>query len=122
MNIRDEIKTLGLNSIGEVIPKPKAQKPFLIKGMGKRRGEEALIYLIPSHTGRSPYQKGITLSEFESAYSQLKNSGELTRQWFNLNLQKCAKEGACNFTTVGGIFELLKLAKYSGNGCYTSLS
>ena len=122
MNIIDEIKLLGIDSIGDVIPKPNAKESFLIKGMGKRRGEEALIYLIPSHTGRSPYQKGITLSEFDSAYSQLKTSGELTRQWFNLNLQKCAKEGACNFTTVGGIFELLKLAKYCGKGCYTSLS
>jgi len=122
MNIKDKIKSLGLNSIGEVIPKPNTKKPFRIKGMGHRRNEEALIYFIPSHTRPSPYQKGITLSEFESAYSQLKISGKLTRQWFNLNLPICAKEGSCNFTTVGGIFELLKLAKYYGKGCYTSLS
>lgn len=105
-----------------VIPKPAAKADFVVKGWGKRRGEEALIYYIPSHTHpHTPYQKGITVGEFRQAYDQLNRSGSLTRVWFNENMPKCAKEGGCNFTTIGGIFELLGIAKYSESGVYTKL-
>ena len=66
-----------------------------------RRGQEALIYTIPSHTGGRPKEKGVTISEFESALTELNRTGELTRAWFNENLKACAKEGACNFTSIG---------------------
>ena len=75
MLIANDIREIGSNSIGKEIPKPEAKKPFLIKGMGKRRGEEALIYTIPSHTGSHPYEKGITISEFCLALSELDRSG-----------------------------------------------
>lgn len=117
--IADKIRALAEQSIGIEIPKPVAKAPFRIKGIGKRRREEALTYLIPSHSPRtSHYIKGITLSEFEKAYSELISSKKLTRKWFNLELQDCAKEGACNFTTIGGIFQLLGLAKYKERGIY----
>ncbi|HHF3171029.1 TPA: hypothetical protein ACPJ1O_004410 [Vibrio diabolicus] len=91
--------------VGRVIPKPEAKADFVIKGIGRRRGEEALIYRIPSHSEKAPfYEKGVTLSEFQLAYSHLRESGYLTRTWFNKNLSACAKEGACNFTTIGGVF------------------
>jgi hypothetical protein len=97
-----------------IIPKPEAKGAFKIKGLGKRRKEKALIYYIPNHNNpEKPYQKGITASEFEIAYQQLLNNGELSRSWFNKNLSQCAEEGTCNFTTVGGIFELLDLAVYN---------
>lgn len=109
--IFDEIM-LRLNE-GTTIPKPESKEVFKIKGLGKRREEKALIYYIPNHNDSDkPYQKGITVSEFETAYLQLVNNGELSRSWFNENLSQCAKEGTCNFTTVGGIFELLDLAEY----------
>lgn len=119
MNIADEIRKFGTQFVGVEIPKPKAKKPFVIKGLGKRRNAEALIYLIPSHTDNSPYQKGVTIDEFSQAYSELNQSGEISRQWFNNHLIGCAKEGSCNFTTIGGIFTLLKIAEYSKRGCYT---
>ena len=34
---------------GMLIPKPDAKSDFAIKGWGKRRGEDALIYYIPNH-------------------------------------------------------------------------
>ena len=120
MTINDEIRRIAKDFVGREIPKPEAKKPFLIKGMGVRRGEDALIYTIPSHTGRKPYEKGITLSEFSSAYSELNRSGELTRTWFNKNLETCANEGACNFTSIGGIFEMIGLAIYGERGRYIS--
>lgn len=106
-------------SFGTVIPKPEAKADFLVKGWGKRRGEPALIYLIPNHSDASkPHQKGITESEFEKAFSELLSSGAFTRHWFNQHLSNCAKEGACNFTTIGGIFDLLGEAVYLGRGAY----
>lgn len=98
---------------GTTIPKPAAKSDFVIKGIGKRRGEQALIYYIPnSKTGLPTYEKGITISEFESAYLQLNKNGMITRTWFNTSLSACSAEGGCNFTTIGGIFELLGIANY----------
>ena len=43
---------------GTVIPKPDARSDFIIKGWGKRRGEDALIYYITNHRNpNKPYQK-----------------------------------------------------------------
>ena len=104
---------------GLEIPKPEAREKFLVKGWGQRRGEEALIYFVPNRKNPSkPYQKGITISDFETAYGELTKSGELTRKWFNDRLPECAKEGSCNFTTIGGIFEVLEEARYVERGTY----
>lgn len=98
---------------GTVIPKPEAKDDFVVKGIGKRRGEEALMYFIPNHKNPDkPYQKGITRLEWEKAYQQIVSQGSFSRKWFQDNMPECAKEGGCNFTTIGGIFELLKIAQY----------
>ena len=104
---------------GTIIPKPESKGEFLIKGIGKRRGEEALIYFIPNNKNpQKPYQKGITVSEFESAYDELTTSGRFTKDWFIRNLPKCNDEGSYNFTTIGGLFTLLGEAAYEERGFY----
>ena len=104
---------------GMVIPKPNAKADFKVKGWGMRRGQEALIYLIPNHHNQAlPYKKGITVAEFNDAYDELMQSGEFNRQWFNSKLSHCANEGGCNFTTIGGIFEILGIASYYKRGVY----
>ena len=104
---------------GTVIPKPKAEAKFLVKGVGMRRGEQAIVYAVPNHIHPlRPGEKGINISEFEAAYKQLMDAGELTREWFRENLPECDREGTCNFTTVGGLFVLLGKAKYDGPGRY----
>lgn len=104
---------------GTVIPKPETTRPYEVKGWGCRRGRPALIYKIPPRAaGRKPAEKGVTDQEFESAYEVLNSSGEFTRVWFNENLPRCAKEGSCNFTTIGGIFALLDVARYLERGVY----
>jgi hypothetical protein len=108
---------------GTVIPKPEATADFRIKGWGRRRGEAALIYRIPNH--RSPdscLEKGITVTEFERAYAELQASGQLTRTWFNSNLPAAAKEGGCNYTTIGGVFNLIGVAQYGARGKYNFVS
>jgi hypothetical protein len=112
-------KVRSFISPGTVIPKPENKGQFVVKGWGERRGEPALIYSIPNHSNSAkPYHKGITVSEFEKAYEVLERSGEFTRAWFNDHLPACAKEGGCNFTTIGGIFQLLGVARYSERGVY----
>ncbi|GLR77184.1 hypothetical protein [Aliivibrio sifiae] len=116
------IKKLAKES-GLVIPKPKAKVEFKIKGMGMRRNEEALIYRIPSHSTKAQYyEKGVTINEFEKAHQRLVNTGFFTRTWFNENLKACAKEGGCNFTTIGGVFEILGIAEYSQKATYKYLT
>ena len=80
--------------IGTIIPKPKSEEPFIIKGWGIRRGEKALIYFIPNHNNASrPYEKGITLSEWEKAFNRLLTKGEFSRDWFNKEMASCKDEG-----------------------------
>lgn len=104
---------------GTAIPKPSATGKYLVKGRGKRRGEDALVYFIPNRSDNDkPHEKGITASEFEQAYSRLNKTGLLTRKWFKNQLSACDAEGTCNFTTVGGIFTLMGEATYAGPGTY----
>ncbi|WP_426178202.1 hypothetical protein [Massilia sp. TWR1-2-2] len=114
--ILDKIQSL---KNGTTIPKPKATADFKIKGWGIRRGEPALTYWVPNHKSPGkPLVKGITVTEFTRAYDQLRENSSFTRTWFNINLDTCAKEGSCNFTTLGGIFQLLGVAHYARPGTY----
>lgn len=106
---------------GVEIPKPEATEPFLVKDWGKRRGEDAIVYFIPKKSGGKPYEKGITTSELKQAYEELCASGAFTREWFNRNLAACAKEGGCNFTTIGGLFRLIGEAQYIERGIYRKI-
>ena len=97
----------------------ESDERFEVKGWDQRRDEEALIYRIPNHVNPDlPHEKGITASEFRAAYQQLCDLGRLTTAWFKENLPRCYAEGACNFTTVGGLFVLLDLAVRGERGEY----
>ena len=104
-----------------IIPKPETDKIFRVLRFGKRRNEKALIYSRPNNKDTSKhYEKGVTITEFQIAHNELIKNGCITRSWFKKNLINCAEEGGCNFTTIGGIFELLREAKYSAKGIYIS--
>ena len=104
---------------GDIIPKPEAKEYFcVIRIDGKRRGLPALIYQVPNSKSDKKIEKGVNQEEFEAAYLQLKEVGCFTRDWFDSNLVKAKVEGACNFTTIDGIFELLGIAYYAERGCY----
>lgn len=107
---------------GTVIPKPETQNDYLVKGWGERRGERALVYSIPNYGNPGyPHEKGINESEWIRAFEQLTESGELSRSWFRRAMTACNEEGTCQFTTIGGIFELLGEAKYEGRGVYRKI-
>lgn len=118
--IIEKIKQL---KIGTRIPKPNSQEPYIILGWGKSRGERALRYSIPKkQTSKKQNIKRIRASDFEKAYKSLKSGGQFTRNWFEINMPDCAKDGGCNFTTIGGIFELIGVAYYDSPGIYKLLS
>ncbi|MXX89985.1 MAG: hypothetical protein F4213_08240 [Boseongicola sp. SB0677_bin_26] len=105
-------------SPGAEIPKPETGA-YRVKGWGIRRGVHALIYFIPNHaTPRHPYEKGVTVSEWEQAYSRLASEGELRRSWFERSMARCNEEGGCNFTAIGGVFVALGIAVRHGRGVY----
>ena len=94
---------------------------YTVKQLGKRRGERALIYRIPNNTGSGThYEKGVTESEFETAYGQLVGTGEFSRRWFNANLRACAKD-PCNFIAIGAVFTLLGIAIRGHGKCTLAL-
>ena len=104
------------------IPKPKSDKEFRILRIGRRRNQDAIIYSIPNNKDENQhYEKGITFSEFRKALIELQANGCITRDWFNKNLQECASEGTCNFTSLCGILELLGYCEYTGRGKYEVL-
>jgi hypothetical protein len=118
MEIVQEIK--GRVITGTVIPKPDAKKDFVVKGWGMRRKEEALIYRIPNHRNADkPHEKGISVGEWRRAYRRISGGEDFDKDWFSRNMPACAEEGDCNFTTIGGIFQLLGLVDYE-RGIYKS--
>jgi hypothetical protein len=93
---------------GTFIPKPQSDQSSRISKWGRRRGETALVYAMPNHSNPTkPHKKGITITEFRRAFEVLHSTGEFTRAWFQVHMPACNKEGACNFTTIGGLFELV---------------
>lgn len=118
--VLDEI--LRVTPKGTIIPKPRSRGTYVVKGLGRRRGEKALIYTIPNRNNpHKPHEKGVTVSELQQSYAQLIGSGAFTRQWFQKTLPECNAEGSCNFTTIGGLFVLLGKAAYEGPGTYRRL-
>lgn len=108
--------------VGTEIPKPKNGQAKIAR-WGTRRGSPALIYQMPNHQIRTnPHEKGVNIDEFRAAFEQLMKSGVFKRSWFNEHLPSCRKEGSCNFTTIGGIFSLIRLSEYAAPACYRALA
>lgn len=102
---------------GIIIPKPESDDTR-VKGVGKRRQEEAIIYTMPNHKGGKRYEKGVTASELVAAYKMLMSEGQFTRQWFIETFPKAYSQGPCNYTSLGGLLILLGAAEYADNGVY----
>ena len=104
---------------GTRIPKPEARGAYVVKRWGCGQGERALVCTIPNHNNAMrPYEKQITESEWVRAYRRLAETGEFTRKWFRCAMPDCYTEGSCNFTTIGGVFVLLGVARYARRGAY----
>ena len=106
---------------GTVIPKPQSADKYVIKGWGKSRGEDAIVYQLPMKPySKKASTKRIPVSAFMRTFDKLTNNGEISRTWFRKEFPDLDKDGSCNFTTIGGIFILLGEAVYMGEGFYES--
>jgi hypothetical protein len=104
---------------GTKIPKPQTRRAYVVIGWGMSRGEEALVYELPTRPGtKRSSRKRIPSSAFEETYRILVDTGEITRDWFVSHYPKLDADGSCNFTTLGGIFVLLEEAVYERPGVY----
>jgi hypothetical protein len=108
--------------VGIHIPKPQSANSAKLEGWCIRRGERALVYSMPNHSKPDKrHKKGVTVCELRQAYERLVATGEFTRSWFKEWMPDCNREGACNYTTIGSVFELVRVAKHSGPGVYRIL-
>jgi hypothetical protein len=115
----DVLRDVEALPVGTPIPKPMSADNSKLVRWGKRRSEQALIYSMPNHKNPSkPHEKGVTISELNQAYNQLTNVGSFSRRWFNENMADCKSEGSCNFTTIGGVFQLVGVGEYESAGRY----
>lgn len=93
------------------VPKPKGQT---ILSMSDKIGNARFQYTLGQ--GR---KKSISFTTLFRCYEKLTVDGEYTRLWFETEFENESKSSPCNFTTIGGIFVKMKIAKYCGNGVYT---
>lgn len=111
MDILQEVKKIALP--GLKIPKPISDANYQVIKWVCKNGENIMYYSIPNKINASkPYTKSIKESDFKKAYFQLSKVGLLNRIWFNKELQHDSCCHPCNFTTIGGIFELLEITTY----------
>ena len=104
-----------------VVPKPLSSGTCRLLRIGESRGARALVYELPKRPeSKRASTKRIPLSVFEECADRLSDTGSFTRTWFAEHYPKLESDGTCNFTTVGGILQLLGLALYSGSGEYNS--
>jgi len=105
---------------GTAIPKPESEGNSVVKRLwGTRRGQPALVYSMPNHKNpAAPHEKGVNKPEWVQAAKHLAVAGNFTRSWFNEAMRECKDEGDCNFTTIGGVFELLGYAVYERPAVY----
>lgn len=91
----------------------------MVVGWGRSRGEDALVYRLPPKPNtKKASTKRIPSSVFDAAEKEFQRTGQITRPWFQKNFPAVDADGDCNFTTLGGVFELLGQAVYASPGVY----
>jgi hypothetical protein len=107
---------------GTLIPQPEAHAIVTIKGWANRGGLPALIYISPNRANPAhPHEDGINTVEWEQAYKQLLDTGEFTKKWYAHHMPRCSTKNRRGFSTIGGLFSLIGLAKYKSEGVYRSV-
>jgi hypothetical protein len=107
---------------GIIIPKPRSKEAYRSLGWKSSRGEEAFIYALPKRPkSKRASTKRIPSSVFKEACRILIEDGAITKAWFTEAFPKLNADGSCNFTTLGGVFQILGFAKWAKPGSYKRL-
>ncbi len=67
--------------------------------------------------GKMGSSKTVSQEEFIEAFKKIKEDGYINRMWYVEKFPYQHKNKPCNFTTIGGVFEILKIVTYK-NGYY----
>jgi hypothetical protein len=103
-----------------VIPKPEAQSgDYIVEELwGESRGEDALVYSIPSRTpGARRNRKRVRKSEWVQAAKHLTAAGDFRHSWFKQFMPECYNDGTCNFTAIGGFSHFSATRHITLAGC-----
>ncbi len=104
-----------------IVPKPQSTETYRLVRIGKSRGARALVYELPKRPeSKRVSTKRIPLPVIEECAHRLFCTGSIKRTWFAEHYPQLESDGTCNFTTVGGVLQLLGLARYSGLGEYAT--
>lgn len=88
--------------IGLIFEKPNVQSSIF------KIDQDGFHYSI----GQKGNSKKVTYDVFEQCYIQLQTTNEFSRKWFDETFPSLARNAACSFTTIGGLFQHFGLATY----------
>ena len=110
-------KIINFYDSHELFTKPKGET-FYISNIGTTKigndVKEAFQY--------SEQGKFVPFDTIYKCYDKILQDNKLTREWFETTFPIENSGRSCNYTTIGSIFEKLKIVKYQGNGLYTKIA
>ena len=95
------------------IPKPESGHVFI-----EKIGTTKIVETEKEGFQYSENRKYVPFETLFLCYKELLVSGELKTEWFKKTFPNEYKGRPCNFTTIGGVFELLNIATYKSRGVY----
>jgi hypothetical protein len=99
--------------IGTSIPKVESTRNHQIKDWSFKGTKESFSYTVAS--------KSMRVSWIRGCFEELGKTGELRTAWFRESFYDGEDLGGCNFTTIGGLFILIGIAKRARKGLYVSI-
>ena len=116
---RNHRQARGRDRAGNPDPETGDRRDVSSEGMGHPAWRASAHLLHPQPEGRvEAAPEGRDCVGLETGMGATGLDGELRTSWFTSALPGCSGEGSCNFTTIGGVFELLGLAVRDGRGAY----
>src|ERR1017187_2252716 len=113
MTWEESYQALKRLPIGTSIPKVESTKNYQIKAWYYKDGEEQFSYTVAN--------KAFPVSWICGCFEELRKTGELRTAWFRESFYDGEDLGGCNFTTIGGLFILIGIAKRARKGLYVSI-
>jgi len=109
--------------IGARIPKPKKDSDYRVHRWGlDNLGKSKLVYSFPSNASPiESHKKTIKEDEIIKSHERLETTGKLTTAWYSGKFPEIYSHSPCNFTTIGGLFVKLGIARYEKAGLYVKV-
>lgn len=111
---QDKLIRILSDVLSEIKPNMKIKKP---------RKETKVISVYPDgfsyRIGKSNSKK-VSFVEIDSAINELIDKHIITRDWYKISCLSEAHDKPCNFTSVGGVLEVLGYVKYKKSSYHST--